>query len=283
MQVYGHDPENGVIIIKEFKDIDTWNPGKPAFNPNDVFKVAILDIETTGLSEEVHEVIEIGIIVMEMEKDGRILNVLERYNGLQQPKKPIPYHITCITHLTDEDVEGQSIDWDYVNKLIGDVDYVIAHNAPFDRKFVDLHAPNSRETIWGCSYNQINWKKLGHASSKLECLCKDHGFFFQGHRAINDCVGTAYLLQLQPHETTYFKMIIDEMTKENVKLFVEVSFKESKYVRSLDWYWDSELRVNWKIVDIGDVTREVELVQEGIPDANISMRRLRPQDAFKKD
>ncbi|MER2268497.1 exonuclease domain-containing protein [Methylobacterium oxalidis] len=57
----------------------------------------ILDTETTGTDFAQDEVIELGIIKFEYGASGRIYRVLESFNQLQQPTKPIPAEITRLT------------------------------------------------------------------------------------------------------------------------------------------------------------------------------------------
>jgi hypothetical protein len=70
----------------------------------------VLDTETTGMIPGADEVIELGMLKFEYGQDGKIYRVLDSFNGLQQPRKPIPAAITAITGITNEEVAGQAID-----------------------------------------------------------------------------------------------------------------------------------------------------------------------------
>ena len=92
----------------------------------------VFDIETTGLNSHSNEIIEIGAVKI---KAGRIV---DRYSQLINPGRPIPYHITEITSITDEQVANEP----KIDEVIGKfVDFVgdavlVAHNAPFDMGFI---------------------------------------------------------------------------------------------------------------------------------------------------
>ena len=92
----------------------------------------VFDIETTGLNSHTNEIIEIGAVKI---KAGRIV---DRYSQLINPERPIPYHITEITSITDEQVANEP----KIDEVIGKfVDFVgdavlVAHNAPFDMGFI---------------------------------------------------------------------------------------------------------------------------------------------------
>jgi DNA polymerase-3 subunit epsilon len=93
----------------------------------------ILDTETTGIDHARDEVIELGIIKFEYGASGRVYRVLETFNQLHEPLRPIPPEITRLTGITDADVAGQRIDDAAVQALAADAAVVIAHNASFDR------------------------------------------------------------------------------------------------------------------------------------------------------
>ncbi len=92
----------------------------------------VFDIETTGLNSHTNEIIEIGAVKI---KAGRIV---DRYSQLINPGRSIPYHITEITSITDEQVANEP----KIDEVIGKfVDFVgdavlVAHNAPFDMGFI---------------------------------------------------------------------------------------------------------------------------------------------------
>ena len=83
-------------------------------------------------------------------------------------------------------VEGKSINDDAVEALMADVSLVIAHNAFFDRGFMEARLPIFKRKSWACSYAQIPWKSEGMGSSSLEFLAYRFGFHYAGHRASVD-------------------------------------------------------------------------------------------------
>jgi DNA polymerase-3 subunit epsilon len=71
---------------------------------------------------------------------------------------------------------------------------VIAHNAAFDRPFVEKALPFFCNNEWACTMANVPWKEEGFESRKLSELLSKYGFFFDSHRAANDCLATVELL-----------------------------------------------------------------------------------------
>ncbi len=109
---------------------------------------------------------------------------------------PIPKEISRLTGITDDDVRGQTLDDDAVAALAADASLVIAHNAGFDRRFLERRFPVFVDTPWGCSREQVPWAAEGLRSRSLDYLLYRFGYFFDGHRALNDCQAVLHLLSL---------------------------------------------------------------------------------------
>jgi DNA polymerase-3 subunit epsilon len=71
---------------------------------------------------------------------------------------------------------------------------VIAHNADFDRRFLEKRLPVFAAKHWACSRADIDWKAEGVRSSALEFVAYSLGFFHDGHRDASDCRATLHAL-----------------------------------------------------------------------------------------
>jgi DNA polymerase-3 subunit epsilon len=163
---------------------------------------AVVDVETTGTDPDHDKIIELGICLFEYDRlTGRIYRVLGSWEWFEDPGFPIPPEITNITGITDEMVAGQSIDDQTVNDLLKRVVLVLAHNASFDRRFLEKRLPALATKHWACSRFDIDWKAEGIRSSALEFVAYALGFFHDGHRAASDCRATLHALA-QPLPST---------------------------------------------------------------------------------
>jgi DNA polymerase-3 subunit epsilon len=75
-------------------------------------------------------------------QNGRIYKVLGSWEWFEDPSFLIPPEITGLTGMTDEMVAGRSIDDVTVIDLLGRVVLIIAHNAVFDRRFLERRFPS---------------------------------------------------------------------------------------------------------------------------------------------
>jgi DNA polymerase-3 subunit epsilon len=128
-----------------------------------------------------------------------------------------------------------------VTSLLDAASLIIAHNAAFDRGFVDLRVPVSRSKVWACSFRQIDWRAMGYTSQKLEYLAILHGFFMDAHRALADADALAYLLSLAAEASgkPYMLELIENARKTQLHVVAANSPFESKdALRRRGYAWD---------------------------------------------
>jgi DNA polymerase-3 subunit epsilon len=159
-----------------------------------VKKALFIDVETTGLSFEMDEIIELAMVPFTYGMDGRIFEVQDPFQGFQEPTTPISAEITRITGIDQNMVEGRRLNLEVVNRLVENADIILAHNAAFDRKFCERLSSTFREKPWGCSATQIDWRLENFEGSRLGYLVASVGFFYDRHRALNDCYAAVELL-----------------------------------------------------------------------------------------
>lgn len=155
-----------------------------------------VDVETTGLQWMSDRIIEFaGVPFTFGASSGRITSVGTPFVSLEDPGRPIPPEIVRLTHITDEMVAGRRIDDEQVGALAEQANLVIAHNAKFDRPFVEARFPVFADKPWACSINDVPWEAHGLTSVKLGWLLMEHaGLYFRAHRAEDDCSASIHVL-----------------------------------------------------------------------------------------
>ncbi|MGH7022036.1 MAG: 3'-5' exonuclease [Caulobacteraceae bacterium] len=153
-----------------------------------------VDVETTGLDPAHDEIIELAMVPFTYGLDGRVFEIGEAFNRLREPSKPIPPETTALTGIDDAMVAGQTIDPAEVAAFAAPAALVIAHNAAFDRRFLERLCETFTTKPWACSMTQIDWAQEGREGVKLAYLISDAGFFYDRHRAVHDCLAAIELL-----------------------------------------------------------------------------------------
>lgn len=157
----------------------------------------ILDTETTGLDFAGDEIVELAMLAVSFDETG-IHDVVDAFTGLQQPSRPLSAEIVRLTGLTDDMLAGKSIDADAVSAFASKANLVVAHNASFDRGFVEAAFPIFRTMRWACSATEIPWRSYGAEGAKLVHLLQACGLFHDGHRALTDCHALLEVLAFTP-------------------------------------------------------------------------------------
>ena len=250
--------------------------------PRDVFrepdgeptKIAILvDVETTGLDAARDEIIELGMVAFEFSAaKGHVYRVLGRFDSFRDPGIPIPQFITALTSITDDMVEGASIDADAVAAFVTNAAVVIAHKADFDRRFVERAWPEVFEHLaWACSMSEIDWATEGIEGTKLGYLIAGRGWFHEAHRAVEDCMALleALAAPLPRSGETALKRLLDTARKRTVRIWAEhapIELKDILKARGYRWNdgTDGRPRSWWKDVDAAVADDEVRYLQAEI-------------------
>lgn len=169
------------------------NKGKSLFEFPDNYTV--LDIETTGLSPQYSEIIEIGALCV---RGG---SVEDEFQKLIKPYRPIPPAITSLTGITNEMVQNaeelEQVLPEFLYFAADDI--IVGHNVNFDLNFII-----DRAEFFGGSFSndyvdtmRISRKlNKGLAHHRLSDLAELYGIKNENaHRALSDCYTTHKALQ----------------------------------------------------------------------------------------
>ena len=153
----------------------------------------IFDLETTGFSPELNNIIEIGAVKV---KDGKII---DRFSAFANPKEPIPFRIEQLTGIND----GMVINAPGIETVLPEfLDFskdcvMVAHNADFDTSFIIKKAhllglkPEftivDTVSMARILLPQLNRFKLDTVAKALNISLENH------HRAVDDAECTAYI------------------------------------------------------------------------------------------
>lgn len=248
-----------------------------------------VDVETTGLNPEDDEIIEIAMLRFTYGSDGRIVEVGEAFQGLREPSKPIPAEVTALTGIDQAMVAGQTIDPAEVAAFIGPAQLIIAHNARFDRPFLERFCQEFRAKHWACSMSEVDWSSEGFEGAKLTYLAMQTGYFFDPHRAINDCIAGIELLArtLPKSGERAMAQLLRRARAPTWRLWAEGSpFEKKDQLKARGYRWSADSterpRTWYRDVEDGQLEEEVTYLRQEIygRDVDLPKRRMDARDRF---
>jgi DNA polymerase-3 subunit epsilon len=212
----------------------------------------VLDTETTGMSRDSDQIIELALLRFEYgSESGEIARITDVYSGLEDPGRPIPPESTAIHGITDAMVAGKALDPTRIAEVLRDATLVVAHNAAFDRPFAEARLPLFGALAWGCSLEQVPWAEEGFRGAKLEYLGWASGFFYDAHRSETDCRALLELLRrpLPKSGRIAFKRLLDAAAEPALRLWATGSpFDTKDLLRERGYRWDAERRCWHRVV-----------------------------------
>lgn len=219
---------------------------------------AALDVETTGFEVGEDAIVELAFRRFRYDDDGRVVRIGRLYQWREDPGRPLPPAVARLTGLSDADLAGRAIDDALATRLLADVDLVVAHNARFDRPFVERRLQSLTHLTWGCSMSQVDWPSLGFDGCKLGYLLNQIGRFHAPHGAGADVDALVTLLAHQVAAgRTALSRILDAVAGDMWKvsaLGAPIAVKD--LLRRRGYRWDPDARTWWREVD--DDTRSEE-------------------------
>jgi DNA polymerase III subunit epsilon len=256
---------HGYRVTRPFEPRTTYSDLQA---PENLLKAAVLDTETTGMNQASDKIIELGIVVFQYcPQTGQVYRVLETFNELEDPGMSIPAESTKIHNITDAMVAGKRIDDAAVHALLSDVSLVIAHNADFDRGFVEARLPLFAQKAWACSLKQVPWKSEGYGGASLEFLAYRNGFHYSGHRASADCHALLEVLQcdLSVSGGKALKTLLANARGKEIKVWaLNAPFESKDKLKGRNYRWAAERKTWHGSVLQASLEQEVAWLREHI-------------------
>ncbi len=173
---------------------------------------------------------------------GKIFDLGESVMFFEDPGRPIPAEITAKTGITREMVAGQRLDEARIVETVMSVSLVIAHNAAFDRPFLERRIPAFCEKPLACSQTDVSWPDEGFDSVKLEYLLFKHcRAFYQAHRADEDCYAGIHLLATPlPSGELPLRLLLESARRTTVRIWaVESPFEAKDALKARKYTWNA--------------------------------------------
>lgn len=248
---------------------------------------AVIDTETTGLDPEADRVIEVAVQRFSFDRAGSVIQIERPRSWLEDPQRPLPPSIARLTGISDEDLQGRRFDEDAIVALVNGADIIIAHNAAFDRPFLDRRFPQLQDHAWACSLSQLDWQDLGYDGRALGHLLVQSGRFFEGHRAANDTNALVSLLGTAGTDgRTVLAHLLDHCERDSTRVDATgAPFEAKDKLKGAGYRWDATRRLWWREVQPQDLPGETEWLHEQVYQGRgqPTLRTITPRQRFRRD
>lgn len=249
--------EKEVRILRPIARLDDWPPmGDPAsLGP----VIAVIDVETEGLDPETDQVIELAAALVQSDAEGRIISILGKAYGLQDPGRPLMPKIAALTGLSDAKLEGQAIDIGNVTAVIARADAILAHGARFDAGFARRLLPGIAHLPWVCSLNDVDWRGHGFDGRALGHLLMQQSLFARkAHTAGDDVTASVNLLAtVLPNGRTVLAEALGNAQVTTIRVDVEGETFDAKADLKRRGYRFNWIRKVWSS-EVGELEADYE-------------------------
>jgi DNA polymerase-3 subunit epsilon len=143
----------------------------------------IVDLETTGLNPKTAHVIELGAILYSIPHHC----VIQQFSTLLPALENSAENINKISPSATQIVTDFNLLINQFQIWVDQADYLIAHNAKFDKKWFGNGILPIIDKPWLCTYEDFIWPKNNKPTSLVKTAL-NHGITVgTSHRALSDC------------------------------------------------------------------------------------------------
>lgn len=227
-----------------------------------MYEYVAFDLETTGLSEEDDEIIEVGAVKIRNHK------IVGKYNQIINPHRLLPYQIIELTGIEQELVDRGREKEEVLREFYDFCDGypLLGHNVMFDYRFMktgmnQFGIPFEKD---GADTYQIAKMLLKNKvkSKSLGSLCEYYHYVNQAaHRAYHDALATVVIyekMQMQfPDEIRVFEPKPLQFRPKKQSLATE---KQKRYLNHLLKYHKIEVNIAFETLTKSDASKYIDQI-----------------------
>jgi DNA polymerase III subunit epsilon len=222
-------------------------------------RALILDCETDGLDPRTCRIIEIAVTLYDL----KLATPIASFAALARGDSNAAEHINGIPVASLAEAFEQERLWVAVCDLMASADVICAHNASFDRSFVEASQGfnsvwrcadgTGRRTIpWVCALNHVQWPGK-RTRNDLTSLALSLGVpVIAAHRAATDVDILCRILTRVSELGTDLQTLIGDALAPRQRVMALVSFDQKDKAKAAGFTWEADKKRWVREVKVGD-------------------------------
>jgi len=203
--------------------------------------ICVLDTETTGLDAAKGKVLEIAAVLYNIPTRSIISQASTLCFAEENPALEI--NRISVDSLKKMTPALQIAGWQMLKTMLESCDAIVAHNAEFDKKWIETLAEFQQISMnkkWICTKNDVIWPIRKGVPLNLICICADLGVpIINTHRALADCLLLVDALECID-DLDYF---LDKSGKGRMMYHAQISYEQRQIVKDAGFQWDNLKKV----------------------------------------
>ncbi len=213
-------------------------PGRPL--PSCPERLLVLDTETTALSVEHGQCIEVGAVLFHVPTRAVLLQVSFLLPCPSNPAEAINGIPAPVSRLSQPWQAGLAC----FEAMVAAADALVAHNVAFDRQWFGQAPLPTLSKPWICSMEDIRWPadRQLRATPSVRDLALAYGIpVWAAHRALTDCI---YLVQVF-ERCSQLELLLQAALEPRRLYRAQIGYAERHRAKEAGFRWNEPVRGAW--------------------------------------
>ena len=241
--------------------------------------VIFTNIATTSLNPNDGDLLRINLKLCYVNFDGKFSKIRKTVSFFQDPEREISEEESKYLDFSIKEKKNSKINWELVSNLFDEADLIISHNASFVKPWLSKYT-GPKETLWGCSVENVDWNDIGFPSRNLETLSVFSGFFYDFGSSVEALDSLVFCLNYNKVVSSLLKNAQSpdlQLFAANAPIELKDLLKERKY------RWNPDVKCWWlPLIDKSHGEKETNWLLENVPGTEPQIFEIDPKLRFER-
>lgn len=226
-------PSDPVCAIETPSSAEPSSEGPPS-------RLLIVDTETTGLDADRDQCLELGAILFSIPHRQVLAQMSCLLPVDRNPAEAINRIPAEVSRL--DQPWGDGLAW--FERMMASADYLVAHNAAFDRQWFGCGSLPEATRPWLCTLEDVRWPEARNLRARPSVidLALAYGIpVWSAHRALTDCIYLAEVFQ----RCDDLERLIAHALEPRRLVRAQVSYDQRHLARDAGFRWNDPIKGAW--------------------------------------